>query len=169
MISVGQGNQQAFGLLVRRYLPSALSYTRHIVSDDAEDVVQETFIKFWSHAPLWDEEKGKVKTWFYTILRNTAYSHLRKGKRNQITFLDEKIAVDEDIEKIFLDQEKRKKIQQAIIKLPKKLQQVIILRYYETYSNAQISEILEKTVKAVETLLVRARKELKRNLERIAA
>ena len=76
------GDEQAFSTLVQRHLTTVYSFVVRFVGDahDAEDIVQETFLKAWKSAKQYREEASKFKTWVLRIARNAAIDHLRKRK-----------------------------------------------------------------------------------------
>jgi len=155
------GDERAFGTLVKRYLPGALSYADRFVGTSSDEIVQESFIKMWKSVGTFNSEKAKVKTWFYTILTNSCYTYLKKVKRYKYEELDEeKIISTENIEKMLIQKEENKYLQHKIMLLNKMEQQVIILKYFEEKSNQETADLIGKSLKSVESLLRRGRNKL---------
>src|SRR3974390_42366 len=77
-----QGDEEAFTLLVQRHLKTVYSFVVRFVGDEqeAEDIVQETFLKAWKSARHYRAEASRFKTWILRIARNTAIDYLRKKK-----------------------------------------------------------------------------------------
>jgi RNA polymerase sigma-70 factor, ECF subfamily len=158
-------DERAFGVLVKRYLPKALSFADKYIRDLSDDMVQEAFIKVWRSAKSFNSEKGKFKTWFYTIITNTCYRILKKQniKNNMIFDVSEIKDIPSDFkpEKDFSEKKNYSKLQDTFKFLKKREKQVIISRYFNDYTNKETAQIMGTTVKAIETLLVRVRKKIK--------
>lgn len=75
-----KGQEEAFSVLVRRYVSYVYSFSVRLVQDEseAEDITQETFLKVWKHIKKYSKECARFKTWLTRILRNTAIDFLRK-------------------------------------------------------------------------------------------
>ena len=89
------GNQKAFEQLYDRFAPSLLGILLKIVHDQtqAEDLLQDSFIKIWRHFPQYDPERGRLFTWMLRITRNLALSHLKESRLTSLC-IDE---VDPDL------------------------------------------------------------------------
>src|ERR1700733_3793576 len=76
----GSGDRAAAQLLVVRHLSKLLALTRRMLGDtaEAEDAVQETFLKLWTHAARWKPGQAKFETWLYRVAINKCYDRLRK-------------------------------------------------------------------------------------------
>ena len=74
------GNETAFPSLLKRHLKSVYSFVVRSVGDEAEDVVQDTFLKAWRNLKTYEPESAKFKTWLMRIARNTVIDYLRKKK-----------------------------------------------------------------------------------------
>lgn len=169
MLLVKQENKQAFGTLVKRYLPKALSYAENLVKDSAEDLVQETFVKVWQKAHLFNEQKAKFSTWFYTILNNNCYSYLKKHCNLQQADFESIIETLADCNSknadiIIQEKQKANELFLNIKKLNLREQQAIKLRYFKELTNKQTAQEMNSSVKAIETLLIRAKRKLKQHI-----
>ena len=60
MLLVAKGDEKAFGVIVKRYLPKALSYAGKFMELDPDEITQETFVRMWKYAPLWNSSKGNL-------------------------------------------------------------------------------------------------------------
>lgn len=135
---------------------------------EAEDIVQMAFSRVWRLAPKW-EPRAQFTTWFYKILYNLCIDyHRRQQKRQHV--LEEEGGDREDPtqsqEEALLESERAVKVREAIAKLPERQRAAIILCYYEQKSQRESAAILEVTEKALESLLVRGRRQLKDELDR---
>jgi len=164
MVLVANGDEDAFGTIVKKYLPKALSYAGRFIGVDPEEVAQETFVRMWKYAPLWDASKGNLTTWFYSVLSNVCYTCLKKkrSKRGEVELKGDFPREGYDIEEILIQKQRESRIRETIAYLNEREQRIIILKYFEGHSDKDIATIMGTTVKAVETLLVRTRKKLKR-------
>ncbi|MBW8325610.1 MAG: RNA polymerase sigma factor [Prolixibacteraceae bacterium] len=126
---------------------------RLVVShEDAEDILQETFINVYRFADSFKGE-SKVFTWLYRIATNECTKHFRKNKNwlKNAELITDKMMSDlsgndsDDSEAMLI------KFQQAILKLPEKQRMVFNLRYYDELSYEEISQILDSSVNTLKT------------------
>jgi RNA polymerase sigma-70 factor (ECF subfamily) len=144
--------REAFPFLVKEYQRRVYSIVRKMVidHDDADDIVQEVFVKVWHNLDKFKGESG-LFTWIYRIATNESLQFLRKRK-NQISLGDDLEGVMErslmTVDSAGAD-EIEKKLQKAILKLPDKQRLVFHLKYYEELSYDEIAEITETSVGAL--------------------
>jgi RNA polymerase sigma-70 factor (ECF subfamily) len=174
-----EGDSEAFAELVARYENSIFRLARNITqnAEDAEDVLQETFLKAFEHL---DEFRGDSKfyTWLVRIAVNQALMKLRKRKSDRSVSLDEtfdtgedtlvrEIAVwAEDPERLYSQEELRQILASAIESLPPIFRTVFALRDIEELSTEETAQILNLSVPAVKSRLLRARLRLREKLTR---
>jgi RNA polymerase sigma-70 factor (ECF subfamily) len=145
------GNETAFNELVGRYQEKIYWIARKFVNDhdQADDIVQEVFIKVYSALKNFRGESG-VYTWLYRITVNVALNALRKQRIRDFIRIDEFFETAEDENEqpdaIFEKDEQQKLIEEAIAKLPEKQKAVFILRYHEELSYEEISLILKTSI-----------------------
>jgi RNA polymerase sigma-70 factor (ECF subfamily) len=157
------GNQDAFAILVRRHTSKfyAVAFRMLGKQTDAEDIVQELFLKLWSKPELWQEGRGaKFSTWFYRIITNRCIDFQRKKKPDQLIEnydIEDKSNIEEDLDKIA----KQKMLEKMLVELPERQRIAVNLCFYEDFSNKEAAEIMEVNLKALESLLMRAKKTLK--------
>lgn len=126
---------------------------RLVVShEDAEDILQETFINVYRFADSFKGE-SRIFTWLYRIATNECTKHFRKNKnwlKNAELITDQMIGSisgsDSDNSEAMLV-----KFQQAILKLPEKQRMVFNLRYYDELSYEEIGQILDSSVNTLKT------------------
>jgi RNA polymerase sigma-70 factor, ECF subfamily len=173
------GDQQAFGELVRQYERKvyrlAMNITRH--EEDAEDVLQEAFLKAYEHL---DRFKGDSKfyTWLVRIAVNEALMKLRQRRGDRTVPLDEplntgeetvtrEIAVwDDNPEQQYSKEEIQKILSDAVDGLKADFRTVFTLRDIEELSTEETAEILGLSIPAVKSRLLRARLALREKLTR---
>jgi len=174
-----EGDTQAFGELVRRYESKIFRLAQHITQnrEDAEDVLQETFLKAYEHL---DQFQGNSKfyTWVVRIAVNQALMKLRRRKTDKTVSLDETIdtgedtiireiaAWDENPEQRFSREEIGQVLESAIHGLEPPYRSVFALRDIEGLSTEETAEALGLSVPAVKSRLLRARLQLREKLTR---
>ncbi len=162
---VAQGDSLAFELLVQRYQAPALRAAYRFIGNahSAEDIAQETFLRVYRNAHLY-KPLASFKTWFYLILGNLCRDAIKKKSRVYQASLAQDTAsgfnLNEDLER----EERNRRIQRAIIKLAPQQRLALILCHYEGLTYAEAAKSLDVSVKAVESLLVRAKRTLRRDL-----
>ena len=173
------GDQQAFGELVRKYERKiyrlAMNITRN--EEDAEDVLQEAFLKAYEHL---DRFKGDSKfyTWIVRIAVNEALMKLRQRKGDRTVPLDEPIETGEETvareiavwgdnpEEQYSKEELQNILSDAVDSLKPDFRTVFTLRDIEELSTEETAEILGISVPAVKSRLLRARLALREKLTR---
>lgn len=142
---------------------------------DAEDILQETFIKAYKALPRFDG-RSSLSTWLYRIATNEALMLLRRRKRIELSIDQPFDQGDEDVEPMeivdfcclpeqeLISTEARAHMDQAITDLPHSLRLVFLLREIEGLSTRETGEILDLSDTAVKTRLSRARLRLRQDL-----
>ncbi len=143
----------AFNLLIRKHQQKLYFFVRRMVIDhsDADDVLQNVFIKIWHNLTSFRED-AKFITWAYRICVNESITFLKnKRLRSIISFssLETQMLNTLNDDNYFEGSEIQKKLQQAIIKLPEKQRAIFNMRYYDELSYEEISEILGTSVGAL--------------------
>src|SRR5688500_7140911 len=166
MTRVAAGDADAFTRLVTRHTPMVHAIACRMLGDaaEAEDVVQETFVKLWVNARGWTPSGGGLGGWLRRISTNACLDRLRRPRFVSGEALPER-ADDAPHADTIIDGERRSAAVAASIQaLPDRQRAAIILTYYEGASNAEAASILGIGVKALESLLVRARQALTQSL-----
>jgi len=173
------GDTTAFAELVRRYEGKIFRLAQHITQnrEDAEDVLQEAFMKAYEHL---DQFKGDSKfyTWIVRIAVNQALMKLRRRKTDKSVSLDEQIdtgedtlvreiaAWGEDPEERFSREELGEILDTAIQSLEPPYRSVFVLRDIDELSTEETAEALGLSIPAVKSRLLRARLQLREKLTR---
>lgn len=166
-------DQLYFSCLIKRYEKPLWRYIRRISNlsgEDAEDVLQEVFIKIYQNLNNFDP-KLKFSSWAYRITHNEVISNFRKRKIRPQTLsyeFDEaiinNIASDFDIKKEMDNKFLRDNISKILQKLDNKYAQILILKYLENKTYQEISDILQSPGGTIATLLHRAKKKFAKEL-----
>ena len=174
-----KGDDRAFAELVKRYEAKIFRLAQHITQnrEDAEDVLQETFLRAYEHL---DQFQGNSKfyTWIVRIAVNQALMKLRRRRTDKSVSLDESIdtgedtvtreiaAWDEDPEQRFSREELGEILDSAIQTLAPTYRSVFLLRDVDDLSSEVTAEALGLSVPAVKSRLLRARLQLREKLTR---
>lgn len=172
-----QGDESAFKQIVDSSQGLVYNTALGIVQnpEDAEDVAQEVFVQLYESIKSFKGE-SKLSTWLYRITISKAMDHLRKKKRKKrFAFVQSLFGANDELVHdppdfvhpgVKLDsKESAKELFKAIARLPEKQQTAFTLNRIEGLSYQEISEIMNLTVAAVESLLHRSRKNLRSMLE----
>jgi RNA polymerase sigma-70 factor (ECF subfamily) len=174
-----RGDDSAFEELVRRYDRNVFRIAQHITQnrEDAEDVVQEAFLKAYGNLARF-QEQSKFYTWLVRIAVNEALMKLRRRKPERTVSLDEDIKTEEDSmpreiadwspnpEQQYTQAELREILSKTIQGLPPGFRTVFVLRDVEGLSTEETAAALELSVPAVKSRLLRARLQLRERLGR---
>ncbi|HYO81305.1 MAG TPA: RNA polymerase sigma factor [Bryobacteraceae bacterium] len=175
-----QGDAEAFTRLVDKYERKIYRLARNITQndEDAEDVLQEAFLKAYSNLDSF-QGQSKFYTWIVRIAVNEALMKLRKRKSDRTVSLDEpheteedtvsrEIAVwEDDPEKRYSQEELRDILGRAVDSLKPGFRTVFVLRDIEELSTEETAEALGISVPAVKSRLLRARLQLRERLTRL--
>ena len=164
------GDHRAFAILVERHSAMFFKAAYRICGNEtnAEDIVQEAFLKLWKRPDSYDASKGaKFTTWFYRVISNLAIDATRKnaGKFSESVegieiFPDNSVLQDRQYE---MNME-QKNLEDAIQTLPERQKLALNLCFYEGLSNKEAADVIGVGLKALESLLMRAKKALKTQL-----
>ncbi|MBI5448872.1 sigma-70 family RNA polymerase sigma factor [Candidatus Gottesmanbacteria bacterium] len=155
---VQDGDILAFENIVRRYQSRLFSFVMHLVRDPevAQDVVQDSFVNLYKTVDRVDT-KRKFSFYVFSIAKNTAFSYLRRQKK-QVSLDDvAELAVDELLYEKLFDRDQAQAMERRLAELDEKYRRVITLYYYKDLSYEEISRKLRMPVNTVRTHLSRAK------------
>jgi RNA polymerase sigma-70 factor, ECF subfamily len=170
-----QGSEAAFHALVDRYAPRlyaiAFGITRR--HQDAEDIVQETFLKLFSNLDQYSPDRGLFKTWLFTITRNQSLNVFASLKRSVVRFFadtqeDENLSssshaedsIGRNPESQLASKQELARVEDALSKLPERQRTALLLKAQEGMSYEEIASVMSASVSSVESLIFRARKRI---------
>lgn len=143
--------ETAFNQLVDLYKERLYWQIRRMVltHEDADDVLQNTFIKAWQGLDTFRGE-AQLSTWLFRIAANETLNFLEK-KRSRLSIDDEAGAVAEQLESdpYFDGDETERQLQQAIARLPERQRQVFLMKYYDEMPYEEMSRVLDTSVGAL--------------------
>lgn len=169
MKRIGSGDVEAFAELVEGHGGRLYRVAYRLLCDaqEAEDAVQDCFTRLWQNAPLWEGRGGGVLTWLQRVTVNLCLDRLRRFR----------IVSDGDIpeiedhspgpERLLAIRGLEHVIEQALGALPHRHRAALVLCYLEGLSNLLAAEMLGLHLKAMESLLFRARRSLREELEKM--
>jgi RNA polymerase sigma-70 factor (ECF subfamily) len=161
-------DEAAFRDLVQRHIDRAYSIALRILGNaaDAEDVVQDTMLKVWTHRGRWQHGRAKFSTWLYRVISNRCIDLRRRPRTENVDVVPEIADDAPDAARVIERNEMTGLLETAMARLPEQQRLAVILSYHENMSNGEIAEVMDTTVAAVESLLKRGRQQLRDLLRR---
>ncbi|HEY2020654.1 RNA polymerase sigma factor [Paraburkholderia sp.] len=160
---VGEQDQAAVRTLVSRKLPRLLALATRMLGDrmEAEDVAQEAFVRIWKQASNWQEGEARFDTWIHRVALNLCYDRLR-GRREDPVAEPPDEADPRPLPELQLEARARdERVRAALAALPVRQREALVLNYYQELSNLEAAALMGITVDALESLLARARRNLR--------
>jgi len=174
LVALSINDSQYFYCLMRRYEEKLTNYVRrftYLTDDDIADIVQESFINAYQHLNDCDCNL-KFSSWLYRIVHNQAINFMKKNKQsikvdveNDDEFVDWLVA-ETNIEKEIIAKHFNDYVKTIIEKLKPDYKEVIVLKFFENKDYSEISDILQKPMGTVATLLSRAKIQFKKIYEK---
>jgi RNA polymerase sigma-70 factor (ECF subfamily) len=165
---IGGGDRRAYHILVERHGRRVLGLARRMTRNlaEAEDVAQDAFLRVWQKAGEWQPRGARFTTWLYRVVVNLCLDRRRKPAMAPIEAAGDPVDARPDAEQVLAASERERHVAAALQALPERQRAALVLSYYEGLSNAEAAGALELSVSALESLLVRARRALRQELER---
>ncbi len=175
-----KGDDDAFSIFVSRYLESVYKFALRYTNDEflADDVSQEVFLKVYQRAEAYDA-RFSVKSWVLTITRNTSIdmARSRKSWRQLLSKFHASRAESEFLtgdspniaptpEEHLSQAQQSQKVLTALQGLPESQRTAIILQYFEGLTVKEMAEVMRTSISAVESLLIRAKRNLAKFLSK---
>lgn len=154
----------AFELILEKYQKKTYWHIRRIVinHDDADDILQNTFIKIWENLSKFRED-SQLYTWIYRIATNEALQFIQKKKQNFNITLDDvsyELSSHLTADNYFDGNNIELKLQQAILTLPNKQRIVFNMKYYENMKYEDMKDVLDTSVGALKASYFHAVKKI---------
>jgi RNA polymerase sigma-70 factor (ECF subfamily) len=164
---IGQQDRAAFDALLARHLDYFYKVAYRIVlqQQDAEDIAQEAFLKLWTGKAQWKKQNATFRTWFYRIVVNQALDLLRVKHPTTAEDAAPEASHDETAELFLEAAETKDAITQAVAALPNTQRAAVMLFYMDEIPQKDAAQILGLSLKAFESLLSRAKVQLKTIME----
>ena len=173
LVKLSLSDQDNFLYLVNRYQGRLLSYIRRLTNikpEDAEDILQEVFIKVYLNLNDFKEDL-KFSSWIYRIAHNQVISNYRKLKARPEGYLlpledwaTANLAAELDIAADLDKRLLRENIMKVLAALDVKYREILILKFLEEKSYQEISDILRKPAGTIASLIFKAKEEFRREM-----
>ena len=163
-----EGDINAYNELVKRYKDRLLNFVLRYFNnvEQAEDVVQDTLIKLYTHASYY-KNVAKFSTWIFTIAKNNALTELRKNKRKKTDSLwtEDGQIIDINSKEESLDSKVQNEIaidqlNKFLDEIPENFRMAVVLRDFQELSYEEISKILEIPIGTIKSRINRGRIQL---------
>jgi RNA polymerase sigma-70 factor (ECF subfamily) len=167
-VLAAQADRAAFGALYRRYLDRVYGYCFYLLGDhhDAEDVTERTFVAALAAIDGFRDEGASFRAWLFRIAHNQLANTLRTRGRHPSTPLDaapEPSTVTDPLAELTRDEDARR-VRRALSQLAEDRRQVLVLRFVDGLSTAEIGAVLGRSAGAVRVLQHRALRDLAEEL-----
>ncbi len=165
---IAADDEEAFRELVEKHIDRAYGLALRILGNraDADDVVQDSFLKVWTHRGRWECGRAKFSTWLYRVVTNRCIDLRRQPRGEDVESVAEPVDQHPDAVTAMQRHEINDMLEEAMLRLPDQQRVAVVLSYHEDMSNQEIAEVMETTVAAVESLLKRGRQQLRKLLRR---
>lgn len=172
MARVQARDSGALERLMDRHVGALHGYLYRMNSNlpDVDDLCQETFLRVWQHAARWRPQRARFSTWLFRIGRNLCIDQYRKhgplapDGRTELDMSGEPARPRGAPDHAFEEEQRRQTVRAAVAELPERQRSALLLCQFNGMSNQQVADILQISVAAVESLLGRARRTLKKQL-----
>lgn len=163
LASIAAGDTEQFGVLYDAYFPRIYNYLfyRTRSRETAEDLVSATFLKAVRHLGTFDARRGTFSSWLYRIARNTLYDHFRRTPPVRPIEEDEEFVGPGDLERETVDRDLVRKVNECVLRLPQRQQEIIALRIWDDLPYAEIAAILGRSEGSCKMEFSRAMKKLR--------
>lgn len=169
-------NQEVYAFLVERYEEKLLRYILRIstsTKEDAEDVLQDVFLSAYKNLNDFDRDL-KFSSWIYRIAHNKVISHFRRvtARPKTTTYEGDSqllniLSSDEDIAKNLERKYTAEEVRRILEEMDDRYKEVLVLKFLEEKDYKEISDILEKPMGTVATLISRAKRQFKEKTEKM--
>jgi len=166
--AAGAGSMAAFAVLVARHRPALYRQALRLLGDphEAEDVVQDAFARLWQHASHWQPSGAGLVGWLHRVTTNLCFDRKRKFRAITTPDLPEMIDLAPLADCVIAAEQAAAQIAAALRALPDRHRAALTLCYFDGLSNAAAADALNLHIKAMESLLFRARCQLRDILDR---
>ena len=172
-VEAARTDRAAFATLYRRYVDRVYGYAFYQLGDhhDAEDATERTFTAALRALPAYEDRGSTFRAWLFRIAHNTvANAHRSRSRRRTDPLPDsfERAAPNADPAGLVALADELHEVRRAIAQMPDDRRQVILLRFVDGLSTAEVGEVLDRSPGAVRVLLHRSLKDLAERLGRAA-
>ena len=162
LVAYANGDPSAAQVLTARLLPRVLAQATRMLSDqaEAEDVAQDALMRLWKIAPDWRQDEAQVSTWLYRVVANLCTDWLRKRRGVPLDQIAEPADPQRGVEVQMQDTARLRALSDALAQLPDRQAQAVSLRHLQGMGNPEIAEIMDISLRSVESLTARGKRAL---------
>ncbi|MEM8536632.1 MAG: RNA polymerase sigma factor [Pseudomonadota bacterium] len=163
LMAYAYGDPQAASILTGRVLPRVLAQATRMLgtASEAEDVAQDAMMRLWKIAPDWRSGEAQVTTWLYRVVANLCTDRLRKRRGGvSLDQVDEPQDATPSVADKMQTDARLAALSNALAQLPERQAQAVALRHLEGLSNPEIAQIMDISVRSVESLTARGKRAL---------
>ena len=167
LAAIAKRDHMAFSQLMDRHLANVRALIWRMTGDHAlcDDLAQDVFLKLWRRPQSYNPDKAKFTTWLYQVTSNTCLDALRKHARQRQTPLSDDLPGNNASPQAELEQaQQAARVTAALTSLPERQRLALTLSHFQGMSNTETAQIMDTSIEAVESLLARARRSLKKKL-----
>lgn len=156
------GDARAAALLTERLAPRVFAHAQRMLDDraEAEDVTQEAMLRLFRQAPAWTAGGAKVSTWLFRVTANLCIDRLRRRRGVPLDTVPEPADGQASAAERLQQKSRSGALQAALMTLPERQRQAVVLRHLEGFANPEIAEVMDIGVEAVESLIARGKRGL---------
>ncbi len=163
LVAFANGDGQAARFLTTRLLPRVLAQATRMLGNpsEAEDVAQDAMMRLWKIAPEWRQGEAQISTWLYRVVANLCTDRLRK--RRGAVSLDQVAEPLDGTPSVAAQMQTNARmaaLSDALAQLPDRQAQAVALRHLEGLPNPEIAQIMDISVRSVESLTARGKRAL---------
>ncbi|CRL09694.1 Sigma-W factor [Phaeobacter italicus] len=164
LLRFAQGDPHVAAELTRRLAPRAFGVAMRVLGNraEAEDITQEAMVRLWRQAEHWEPGRARVSTWLYRVVMNLCIDHKRRqrGGHLDLDAIPEPEDTAQSAAERLQDGARQDALQSALMQLPERQRQAVVLRHIEDLPNPEIAGIMDISVEAVESLTARGKRAL---------
>ena len=168
LVLFANGDPKAAVVLTHRLGPRVFAYGFRLLGDrtEAEDVAQEAMLRLWKTAPDWRPGEAKITTWLFRVVSNLCIDRKRRYRNRPVSL---EVGADppdgaDSVDETLQQKARSEALQAALLYLPDRQRQAVILRNIENLANPEIASIMGISVEAVESLTARGKRALSKIL-----
>lgn len=167
---VAAGDSAAWSAIVARHLPRLVGYAWRLTGTraEAEDVAQECFVRLVRKAPEWRPGEASLATWLHRVATNQCIDRHRRGTPAALDDIDPELIATPGAGAVDRAIDVTRTVRRALAALPERQRAAVVLAHYQGFANPEVARILGVSVEAVESLLARGRRALKKDIEAAA-
>lgn len=166
VVRIARGDPAAVRAFVARKGPRMMALAQRMLGDaaEAEDVVQEVFVRVWRQAPAWRPGQARFDTWMHRVGLNLCYDRLRRRREQPTAEPPEQVDEGPAPDRGLIAADVGRRVEAALAALPDRQREAIVLCHYQGLGNIDAAALMEISVEALESLLSRGRRALRTSL-----